>query len=232
MRLQGYIGQSQRGLNKSIGAMHMQLELMGVAQENINGFDKVGYQRKDGVVSSFAEYIGVHGLSRAVDDSTGRIARTDKPLDFAIGQKGYFQLLNDSGAVELSRDGRFKINEKGELLGLENQKVLTQGGTPVVLPFFPEKQEDIRVDTNGRLSIFNPETRKMEFVDTLGVVSSEGAAVLEPDIKQGCLEFSNVSMAQEFLEMIPLRRNFDANRQLFMIQNNALSKAIQQIGGS
>ena len=232
MRLQGYISQSQRGLNQSIGAMHMQMELMGITQENINGFDKVGYQRKDGVVSSFAEYIGIHGLSKAVDDSVGRITRTDKPLDFAIGEKGYFQLLNNSGSVELTRDGRFKINENGELLGLENQKVLTQGGTPIVLPFTPEKYEDVRVDVNGRVCIFNPQTRKMEYVDTIGVVSSDGSTVIEPNIKQGCLEFSNVSMAQEFLEMVPLRRTFDANRQLFMIQNGALTKAIQQIGSS
>jgi len=232
MRIQGYLSASQRGLNQSIGAMHMQMSLMGIAQENVNGFDKVGYQRKDGVVSSFAELLGIHGLSTAVDDSVGRIMRTDKPLDFAIGEKGYFQLLNSSGSVELTRDGRFKLNEKGELLGLENQKVLTQGGTPVILPFMPEKYEDIKVDNNGRLSIFNPATRKMEYVDTIGVVSSEGGVVLEPNIKQSCLEFSNVTLAQEFLEMIPLRRNFDANRQLFMLQNNALSKAIQQIGGS
>ena len=127
--------------------------------------------------------------------------------------------------MELTRDGRFKLNEKGELLGLENQKVLTQGGTPIVLPFAPEKYEDIRVDNNGRLSVFNPKTRKMEYVDTIGVVSSDGGVVLEPNMKQSCLEYSNVTMAQEFMEMVPLRRNFDANRQLFMLQNNALSKA-------
>ncbi len=232
MRIQGYLSASQRGLNQSVGAMHMQMELMGIAQENVNGFDKVGYQRKDGVVSSFSEFIGIHGLSKAVDDSVGRILRTEQPLDFALGEKGYFQLLNNSGSVELSRDGRFKLNEKGELLGLENQKVLTQGGTPIVLPFMPEKYEDIRVDNFGRLSIFNPATRKMEYVDTIGVVSSDGGVVLEPNMKQSCLEFSNVSMAQEFMEMVPLRRNFDANRQLFMLQNSALTKAIQQIGGS
>lgn len=232
MRLQGYVGASQRGLNQSIGAMHMQLELMGIAQENINGFDKIGYQRKDGVVSSFSEFIGVHGLSKAVDDEVGRIARTDKPLDFALGEKGYFNLLNSAGSVELSRDGRFKLSETGELLGLENQKVLSKGGSPIVLPFMPEKYDDISVDNNGKVHIFNPLTRKMEYVDTIGVVSNDGNAVLEPNIKQGCLEFSNVSMPREFLELVPLRRTFDANRQLFMIQNNALTKAIQQIGGA
>lgn len=231
MRLQGYLSASQRGLHQSIGAMHMQMELMGIAQANVNGFDKVGFQRKDAVISSFADQIGVHALSTAIDDSVGRIARTDIPLDFALAEKGYFQLLNKDGNIELTRDGRFKLNEKGELLGLENQKVLTQGGTPIQLPFMPEKYEDIKVDVNGRLCVFNPETRKMEYVDTISVVSSDGSVVLEPNMKQGCLEFSNVTMAKEFLEMVPYRRTFDANRQLFMIQNSALSKAIQQLGG-
>lgn len=232
MNLQGSISVSQRGIHQSIRAMHMQMELMGISQENVNGFDKVGYQRKDGVVSSFSELIGIHGLSKAVDDSIGRIAATSKPLDFAIAQKGYFQLLKKDGTVELTRDGRFKLNQNGELLGLEDQKVLTQGGTPVVLPFMPEKYEDIKVDSNGKLFVFNPDARKLEYVDTIGVVSSDGSVVLEPNIKQACLEYSNVSMAQEFLEMVPYRRNFDANRQLFMMQNQSLSKAIQQLGGS
>lgn len=232
MRLQGHLSASQRGLHQSIGAMHMQLSLMGIAQDNITGFDKVGYQRKDAVVSSFADQIGIHALSTAVDDSVGRITRTDKPLDFAIGEKGYFQVLNKTGTVELTRDGRFKLNEDGELLGLEDQKVLTQGGTPIVLPFLPEKYEDIKVDMNGRLCVYNPETRKMVYVDTIGVVSADGSSVLEPKIQQNCLEFSNVTMAQEFMELVPIRRDFDANRQMFVLQSNALSRAIQQIGGA
>ncbi len=232
MLLQGTISNSQRGLHDSISAMHMQMELMGISNANVQGFDKVGYQRKDPVVSSFADVIGVHALSEAVDDKVGRIVETQHPLDFALADKGYFQLLNKDGSIELTRDGRFKINEKGELLGLEDQKVLTRGGSPIVLPFMPEEAKDIKVDKSGKLFVYNKETRKLDFVDTIGVVSSDGKTVLEPDVKQSCLEYSNVSLAQEFLEMLPYRKNFDANRQLFILQNEALTSAIQQLGGS
>lgn len=231
MLLQGTVSNTQRGLHDSIGAMHMQMELMGIGNANVQGFDKVGYQRKDPVVSSFADVIGIHALSAAVDDKVGRIAETLNPLDLAMANKGYFQLLNKDGSIELTRDGRFQLNEKGELLGQEGQKVLTQGGTPIVLPFMPEESKDVKVDRNGKLFVFNKETRKLDYVDTIGVVSSDGKVVLEPDIKQGCLEFSNVNLAQEFLEMLPYRKNFDANRQLFMLQNQALTSAIQQLGG-
>ena len=232
MLLQGTVSNIQSGLHDSIGAMHMQMELMAIGNKNVQGFDKVGYQRKDAVVSSFADVIGIHALSEAVDDKVGRIVETGQPLDLSIANKGYFQLLNKDGSIELTRDGRFKLNEKGELLGLNEQKVLTQGGSAIQLPFMPEELRHLTIDKNGKLFIFNPETRKMDFVDTIGVVSADGRAVLEPNIKQSCLEFSNVNLAQEFLEMLPYRKNFDANRQLFRLQNESLSTAIQQLGGS
>lgn len=232
MLLQGTISNSQRGIHDSISAMHMQMELMGIGNANVQGFDKVGYQRKDAVVSSFAELIGIHGISEATDDTVGRIAETLNPLDLAIGNKGYFQILNKDGSIDLTRDGRFKVNDKGELLGLEEQKVLTTGGTPIVLPFTPAEAKDIKVDNDGKLFIFNHSNRKLEYVDTISVVSADGGTVLDPNIKQGCLEYSNVNLAQEFLEMLPYRKNFDANRQLFRLQNEALTSAIQQLGGS
>lgn len=232
MYLQGTVSNTQRGLHDSIGAMHLQMELMGIGNANVQGFDKVGYQRKDPVVSSFAELIGVHALSEATDDKVGRIVETVQPLDLALANKGYFQILNKDGSIELTRDGRFKLNEKGELLGLNDQKVLTQGGSPIVLPFMVESLKDIKIDTSGKIFAFNQETKKLEYIDTIGVVSSDGKTVLEPDVKQGCLEFSNVNLAQEFLEMLPYRKNFDANRQLFMLQNQALAGAIQQLGGA
>ena len=232
MLLAGSVSNTQSGIRHCIQAMHMQMELMGIGNRNVQGFDKVGYQRQDAVVSSFAELIGIHAISEATDDRVGRIAKTMNPMDLAIAQKGYFQILNKDGSIELTRDGRFKLNEKGELLGLENQKVLTQGGSPIILPFMPEEAEDIKIDNDGKLFVFNRETNKLEYIDTIGVVSADGKTVLAPDIKQGCLEYSNVNLAQEFLEMLPYRKNFDANRQLFMLQNNALTSAIQQLGAS
>ena len=80
------------------------------------------------------------------------------------------------------------------------------------------------------MSVFNYQTGKLEYVATLSVVSSNGVAVLNPDIKQGYNEFSNVSLATEFLEIMPVKRNFEANRQMFIMQNNLLSQALQELG--
>jgi len=229
MKLYGGVNLIESGLTNSIRAMHLQSELLAISNENVNGFDKVGYQRKDPVVSSFSEFLGVHGLSTAVDDKVGRISTSESPLDCAIAKKGYFQYLSPDG-VRLTRDGRFRYDKDGNFLTLDNAKVLANDGTPIKLHIVPKQDTDIKIKENGDISVFNYKTGKLEYVATLSVVSSNGVAVLNPDIKQGYNEFSNVSLATEFLEIMPIKRNFDANRQMFIMQNNLLSSALQELG--
>ena len=229
MRLNGGIEYFQDGMRIPLQAMYCQQELLSIHNENVLGFDKVGYQRKEAVVSSFKEYMGVHGISTSIDDKVGRITMTKNPLDFAIGVKGYFQIDTGNG-IKLTRDGRFKIDKDGNLLTLENHKVLSESGAPIQLPFVPDDIEKIKVSDDGKIKVFNDKTLKMVPVATLGVVDSHNLLVDEPVIKQGYCEYSNVSMAVEFMEMMPVIRNFEANRQLFLIQNQNLQKVINQLG--
>jgi flagellar basal body rod protein FlgG len=228
LRLNGGIQYDTSGLTASIRAMHLDSELIGISNENIGGFDKVGYQRKESVVSSFPEYLGVHALSTTRDDKVGRIAVSENPLDIALANKGYFQTENENG-VKLTRDGRFKIAKDGTLVTLENAKVLSNAGVPIVFPFVPQDLKDVKIDTEGKISIFNPKTMKLEKVAQLGVVDHSGIAVMEPNVKQGYNEFSNVALHQEFITMMPIIKNFDANRQMFMLQNSVLGKTISQL---
>lgn len=229
MYLRGGINYIESGITANLRAMHLQTEIMAIANENVTGFDKIGYQRKDPVVSSFSEFMGVHGLSTAVDDTVGRLAVSDNPLDIAIANKGYFQCLGKEG-VKLTRDGRFKLDEKGNLLNLSNEKVLANDGTAIKLPFSPDKLQDINIDLDGNVRVFNKNTNKMDYVSTLSVVTNAGVAVLAPNVRQGYNEYSNVSLATEFMQAMPIVRNFDANRMLFQMQTTTLSKAIQQLG--
>jgi flagellar basal body rod protein FlgG len=228
LRLNGGIQYNNSGITASIRAMHLDSELIGIANENIGGFDKVGYQRKEAVVSSFAEYMGVHALSTTRDDKVGRIAVSENPLDVALANKGYFQTENENG-VKLTRDGRFKIAKDGTLVTLENAKVLSSAGVPIIFPFVPQDLKDVKIDREGKVSIFNPKTMKLEKVAQLGVVDHSGIAVMDPNVKQGYNEFSNVALQQEFITMMPIIKNFDANRQMFMLQNSVLGKTISQL---
>lgn len=231
MKINGGIRFIENGITASIRAMHVDSELIAIANENVTGFDKVGYQRKEPVVSSLTEFLGVHGLSTTVDDKIGRMNVSENPLDISLASKGYFQIESKDG-IKITRDGRFKYDKEGNLLTLDDSKVLSNTGTPIKLHVVPDEPRQVRINGKGLVSVFNKETGKLENVAYLGIVDTNGALVIDPQVKQGYNEFSNVALQNEFINMMPVIKNFDANRQLFMIQNSNLQKVISQLGSA
>ena len=229
MKINGGVKFIENGITASIRAMHVDSELISITNENVVGFDKVGYQRKDPVVSSMTEYLGIHGLSTTIDDKVGRINISPNPLDLSLANKGYFQIESKEG-IKITRDGRFKLDKNGNLLTLDDSRVLSNTGMPIKLHIIPDDLSQVKVNERGLLSVFNKNTGKLEGVAYIGVVDTNGALVMDPKVKQGYNEFSNVSLQEEFLHLMPVIKNFDANRQLFMIQNQNLQKVISQLG--
>ena len=229
MQINGGVRFCEQGMKASIRAMHVQSEILGMINENVVGFDKIGYQRREPIVSSFTEFIGVHGLSSTVDDQVGRIMVSKNPLDITMANKGYFQIQTPEG-VQLTRDGRFKLDREGNLLNLEDNPVLSDAGMPIKLPVVPDNPAQVVVNTKGKVSVYSKDSNRLLDAGYLGIVDSNGMAVLDPDVKQGYNEYSNVSIHNEFLAVKPVVRNFEANRQIFMIESSNLQKVISQLG--
>lgn len=231
MLINGGVRYTDNGIKIALKAMQLQQAIVGITNENVTGFDKIGYQRKEPVVSSFTEYLGVNGLSSATDTTIGRISTSDNPLDLALNNKGYFQVQGRDG-IRLTRDGRFKLDKQGNLLTLEDQPVLSNSGAPIKLSFVPDKIKDVVVNTKGQVSVFNKNTKRLDKVATLGIVDSNGVGVVNPEVAQGFLEYSNVAIQNEFLNLMPTLKAYDANRQVLMIENSVLQKTISQLSSA
>lgn len=229
MRINGGVQLNENGLKTAIRAMQVQTALMSNVSDNVNGFDKVGYQRREPVVSSFTEFLGVDGLSTVIDDTVGRISMTDNPLDLAMATKGYFQIQTPDG-VRMTRDGRFKIDVNGNFLDLEGNQVLSNTGVPIKFNILPESPKDVVVNTRGAISVLDRKNKKLKHIANLGIVDSNGVGIVNPQVQQGYSEFSNVALQNEFMSLLPIKRNFEANRQMFLIENSNLQKAISQLG--
>jgi len=229
MKINGGVKFCENGMSAAIRAMHVQSEIVGMINENVAGFDKVGFQRREPVVSSFTEYIGVHGLSQTIDDRPGRIMVSKNPLDITMANKGYFQIQTPDG-VKLTRDGRFKLDKVGNLLDLEDNHVLSDAGLPIKLPIVPNNPSEVVINTKGKIGVYDKSTGGLIDAGYLGIVDSNGMAVLDPDVKQGYNEHSNVIIQNEFLAIKPAVRNFEANRQIFLIESTNLQKVISQLG--
>ena len=231
MHINGGVRFCEQGMKASIRAMHVQSEVLGMINENVTGFDKVGFQRREPVISAFTEYLGIHGLSSTIDDEPGRIMTSQNPLDIAIANKGYFQIQTPEG-VRLTRDGRFKLDKLGNLLDLEDNAVLSDAGMPIRLPVLPENATQVVVNSKGKVSVYDKTSNELLEAGYLGIVDSNGMAVLSPDVKQGYNEHSNVVLQNEFMAIKPVVRNFEANRQIFLLESSNLQKVISQLGSA
>ncbi len=231
MKLYGGIYIKDDGLSTSVRGMHMQSELFKIGSDNLVGFNKVGYQAKKPVISSFAEYLGPYALSEVKDTTPGRIMKTENPLDLAIANDTYFQYSTDQG-IKLTKDGRFKLNKNGYLTTMEGSNVLSSTGGFIKFNTIPDKLTNIKIDSSGKISVMNEKTMEEEFIARIGTASEKGVAVSETDIKQGYVENSNVTLQEEYLKLLAPRRTFQACRQMFIIQNSALSQVVQRLGSS
>ena len=231
MQIDTGVSYIEHGLKSAIKGMQISNTIVQTTNQNVLGFDKVGYQRKEIVNSSFAEFIGADAISTVTDDKVGRLTLTSNPLDLALANKGYFQ-IQDATGIKLTRDGRFKLDKDGNLLTLNDGKVLGQDGLPIKSSIIPKNVKEVVVNSKGDISVFNPQTKKLDKMGTLSIVNTDGSIVIDPQVKQGYNEYSNVSLEKEFLGMMMPLRNFDANRQMFMIESSVLSKTISQLGSA
>lgn len=230
--LYGSVNHHDSGLVTSARAMATQMAQYQTHADNVVHFGVPGYQKKMPLVRTFSEYLGPAGVETMTDTEVGRVRKSGNPLDMALNTPGYFQRLNPSTQqVELSRDGRVKIDPQGNLLSLDNKPVLDSAGLPIKLPYIPlEPEKDFEVDEDGSILLYNHTTGEISPVGKLGIVTLEGTPAQQVNVAQGYVEDSNVFLQQEYMAFMPLRRQFEANRNVFILQSDLLSKMIQELG--
>lgn len=231
MVLRGHISADGDGLSISVRAMMTQLAIYNVHTDNIANFGIPGYQRKDPIVTSFAEYLGPNAVDKKTSTEIGRIRQSGNPMDLALNTKGYFQFLNATGGIDLTRDGRIQIDKDGYLRSLEGKQMLSAAGSPIQLTTVPQDiEKQFKVSPNGDIKVYDFKTGKIVFSDHVGIAAEDGSAATTVDLKQGFVEDSNVFLQNEYVSIMPLRRQFEANRQLFIMQSDTLSRMIQELG--
>lgn len=172
----------------------------------------------------------------------GNLMETNNPLDLAILGEGFFVVsysdLQGAAGERYTRQGNFRLNQGGQLVTVDGNPVLGQNGHI----FIPEGK--ILIDVNGNISVDE------QFIDRLRIVSipddeqvdkhgytyitsqNPGVAVEmeNPQIQQGFVEGSNVNPVAEMVNMIRGMRAYEANSKAVQAQDQALDKAVNEVG--
>lgn len=215
-----------------------------VANMNTGGFraDEVKFEE----ILSLAAKENVSFASSGqnfVSRRTGPVTKTDNPLDVAIQGEAWFAFNGPNGAV-YTRDGRFKMNENGDVLTVDGYPVLNAGGTPIALDPMAGSPTISRDGTImqgaiqvGAIGVFNlrNDSRLSRFGNS-GVMSSIPGEVVQDfnatGIQQGYSEGSNVNPVLEMTKMIAVQRNFDSAATTIQESESTFMDAIRTLGPS
>ncbi|MDX9703182.1 MAG: flagellar hook-basal body protein [Candidatus Auribacterota bacterium] len=255
------------GLYNSASGMVTQGKIQEVISGNIAKAVIPGYKRIVPVVKSFDRELDISlKESRLLNDQVGgadvsryhtvfeagNMKATENPLDLAIEGEGFFTInINDNEYY--TRNGRFSINNEGQLVTPEGYLVMGDGGPIEIIDgneTNPAVTRRINISSTGDISIQVAGQNNERKVGKLKIVMFEDISKLQslgqsvftagrgsdpqimdrPRIAQGYVEESNVNILDEMVSMIANMRIYETNQRALSNMSNAYNRSINEIG--
>lgn len=178
--------------------------------------------------------LGTRASSNEIIFSQGNFSATSNPLDLVIQGHGFFQIRLASGELAYTRAGSFHLDRDGNLVTSDGDPLEPQ----ITLP--PDAQ-DISIATDGTVSYTQPGQSSAQQAGQIQLASFQNPAGLNSigrnlymptdasgdptvgtpggqeglgSLLQGYLEQSNVSVVEEFINLIVSQRAYEANSKV------------------
>lgn len=233
----------------SVAAQNNLQRQLEVVANNIANSQTVGFRaeslsfstllsRTSGNNTSFPGLGEVH-----VSHSQGVLSTTGNNLDVALNGPGYFALQTPAGKT-YTRDGRFQLDEFGQLVSVLGHPVLDSAETPIVLQTSGqplEIQQDGRITSGGsivaNLGVFKVDDDAIQSrSENSGFTSRRPGVPIIPGsdttIVQGSIEQSNVNPLKELTKLIAISRSFEHAAKVIEQSKDAVAGSIREIGNT
>lgn len=177
-----------------------------------------------------------------IDFSQGTFEKTDNTFDVALNGSGFFRVLDTSGRIYYTRDGRFHRDPNGFLVNNEemfllnnlNKIIRIEGNDMVIMGNGDVTVDGENVDTIG-LAEFN-ENDYSSLMGTGAGLFEKPATVNEipsgtdTQFYQGYLEDANVEPVHTMVDMIEIFREFELGQKAIQIQDQTLQRVVTEVG--
>jgi flagellar basal-body rod protein FlgG len=178
--------------------------------------------------------LGTRPSSNEILFSQGAFSQTENPLDMVIQGHGFFQVRQPSGDLAYTRAGQFQLNKDGNI-------VTSNGNALEPQITIPADAQQVTIATDGTVTYTLPnqvasqqagQIQLANFQNPAGLNSlgngmyaptdaSGDATVGTPggqegmgSLLQGYVEQSNVSIVDEFVNLIQAQRGYEANSKV------------------
>jgi flagellar basal-body rod protein FlgG len=228
-----------KGIYDAARSLEQHMQNIDVVANNLANLNTTGYKRE----IPFSEVVNKYGdilIKKSTSQQQGEVVQTSNQLDLAISGNGFFAVKNDQGALELTRDGRFKISDEGFIVNNSGDKVLGENGAISLDDTALEKDSTITVSKNGEiklgdkvidsLQILNVATPSQLVRSGSSNFSTDGVACVPANendfaVSQGFLEESNTNPMVEMEEMIKINKEYESAQKIISALDTSLSEA-------
>ncbi len=233
-----------QGTHQLAATMINQLNRVDVVSNNLANANTVGFKEDSLSEGSFNSYLNrtnekgeelsKHSYimntipkidNNYINSKLGSISVTGNNLDFALSQADtYFKIQKDDGAIELSRNGSFKI--------LDNQLV-TQNGYNVL------DKDNKPISTTdslfaSKISLVSENFNDLDKVGNNNYISNNKNTKIinnnQDYIIQGSLEKSNTNSINSMMSLIEAQRRFEQAQKAMTGIDDLNKKVIDSVG--
>ena len=178
--------------------------------------------------------LGTRPAANSIILTQGSFQQTDNPLDVVIEGKGFFQIRRPTGEIAYTRSGNFQMDRDGN--------IVTGNGDPLEPQItIPAQAQSVTIAADGTVSYTQPGQAAAQIAGQIqlanfqnpGGLNSIGNGLFLPTdasgdpavgnpggqeglgtLQQGYLEASNVSVVEEFINMITSQRAYEATTKV------------------
>lgn len=199
------------------------------------------------VASGMQIGLGARSSSTEILQTQGDLSATGNPLDIAIEGAGFFQVALPSGQTGYTRAGSFQLDAQGNIVTASGDAL--QPGITI-----PGNATAISIGSDGTVTVTLPNQTQASKVGAIqtalfanpGGLNSVGNNIYLPttasgdaivgtpggtdglgSLQQNMLEQSNVSVVEQFVEMIVAQRSYESNSRVVKAADEMLQQLNQ-----
>ena len=239
-----------KGIYNTAASMIPRVRKQEVIANNLANAETAGFKKDSMFLRVFKNEQNLKGLKNLqgpswevrmidklyIDQTEGALEATGRDLDLAIQGDGFFVLQTPNGEA-YTRNGAFTVGPDGTLVSADGFPVLSEGG-PITLT-----DEKVSIGSDGMITMgttsigrlrivgFDESTELSKVSGTIFTAPLNAAPTppVSATLRQGYLEKSNVDVMREMVEMIDSYRMFETGQKMIQIQDESLSKAVNEL---